>query len=329
MRHEHSWLTAVFATLTLTLNAISVKADPSIESAHAVTIDPAKPFPSVMYSDILKSMSDQVFWEKGQLRFFERVRMTFLPDFQDPQHIAAYNPNTGAHLVSQLSDASGAVVRTVFWEARQDRFPYWTASAVDNYDPPPLNPGDYTLTWLVDGTPFWKLPFEVATGAAASAYDQPNTYLEGPWNDWAYIYVPNGNLAQAPTFNLFVRDRDAKPGSWSELHVTVEIHRDGELIAQHGISPGAATHATLQGKPWWVAQELAFRQPDDGGFTAASEILAPGDYTVTVKLNGDVYGTYGYTADGGIPFTGRQDRESADPMTYLEGAQDRFYLQRR
>ncbi len=302
--------------------------DPAIESTHGVRIDPARPFPSVMYSDILKSMSDQVFWEKGQLRFFERVRMTFLPEFSDPQHIAPYNPNTGAFLVSQLGDASGAVIRTVFWEAREERFPYWTANAVDNYDPPPLTPGDYTLTWLIDGAPFWELSFAVSAGEAASAYDAPSLHLEGPWEDWAYIYVPNGNLDQAPTFNVFVRDRNAAPGAWSELRATVEIHRDGERVAQLGHG-STSTYAQLQGKPWWVANELALRNADDSGFASAADIVAPGEYVVTLRINDEVHATYGYTADGSLPFTGRQDRESANPESFLEGAQDRFYLKRR
>ncbi|KAA9134111.1 hypothetical protein F3N42_00755 [Marinihelvus fidelis] len=322
-------IVSICASLMLAAACSSSTADPAPASDHAVTIDESQPFPSIMYSDILKSMSDQVFWEKGQLRFFERVRMTFLPDFQDPQHIAPYNKDTGAFLVSQLANKGGEVVSTVYWEARKDSFPYWTASAVNNSDPAPLAEGGYTLTWSIDGAPFWSLPFVVEGAAAASAYDQPNLYLEGPWNDWAYIYVPNGNLSQAPTFNLFIRDRDASPGLWTDLHVTVGVERDGELIGQYNMEPGAATHATIQAKPWWVAQELALRRADGSGFLPASEIVAPGKYEVTVTIDGEEYASYRYTADGAIPFTGRQDRESADPMNYLEGAQDRFYLERR
>jgi len=294
-------------------------------STHEVAIDPAQPFPSVMFSDILKSMSDQVFWEKGQLRFFERVRMTFLPAFQDPQHIAAYNPNTGAFLVSQLRNEAGEEVSRVFWESRQDSFPYWTTTAVGNSDPAPLNAGKYTLTWYIDGAAFWSLPFEVSTSAAASAYDQPNSYLEGPWNDWAYIYVPNGNLSQNPTFNFFLRDKQARPGSWVEKRVELDVLRDGQLVAQYGREGSSQ----LSAKPWWIAQELALRTPDDRGFAAAGDILAAGDYTVVMRINGETAAEYSYRAEGSIPFSGRQNRDSAEPLNYLEGAQDRFYIQKQ
>jgi hypothetical protein len=315
-------LYVLMAALPLTIGQASAD---TITSDHAVKIDPDQPFPSIMYSDILKSMSDQVMWEKGQLRFFERVRMTFLPNFQDPQHIAAYNPNTGAFLVSQLRDAGGNVVSTVFWEARQDRFPYWTATAVNNSDPAPLPPGDYTLTWSIDGADFWSLAFSVSTAPSENVYDPPNHYLDGPWNDWAYIYVPNGNLSQNPTFNLFLRDKKANPGSWVETNIEVEIFRNGELVAQHGKNNASRQSA----KPWWIAQELALRAPDDSGFVSANDIVADGDYTVVVRMNGETYAEYEYHAEGELLLTGRQDRDEADPLEYLEGGQDRFYIERK
>ncbi|HKJ17220.1 MAG TPA: hypothetical protein VJ984_07725 [Xanthomonadales bacterium] len=300
-------------------------ASENIVSSHNVAIDPNAPFPSVMYSDILKSMSDQVFWEKGQLRFFERVRLTFLPDFNDPQNIAAYNPDTGAFIVTELKDESGGEARNIFWEARQESFPYWNANVRNNSDPAPLKAGKYIVTWKIDGTPFWKLPFEVTSQPAANAYDQPNMYLEGPWQEWAYLYVPNGNLSQNPTFNFFLRDTDAKPGNWVEKNITLELKRNGTLVAQYG-KEGATRQMA---KPWWEAFEFALRNPDDSGFVSAADIVAEGEYTLTLLNNGEVYAEYSYEANGEIPFTGRQDRESADPMTYLEGARDRFFIKRQ
>ena len=317
----------LIATLTLTLGLTTTNwlAAEEITSSHAIKIDPDQPFPSIMYSDILKSMSDQVVWEKGQMRFFERVRMTFLPDFTDPQHIAAYNPNTGAFLVSELRDEDDELVDTVFWEARKDKFPFWTASAVNNSDPAPLAEGEYTLTWKIDGQDFWQLPFEVVAGEASSAYDQPNVYLKGPWQDWAYIYVPNANLGQTPTFNLFLRDKNATPGNWTESRIYIEVERDGELVAQHGMNDSSIQQA----KPWWINQELALRKPDDSGFASGADILEKGEYSVKVTINDELWGEYEYISDGNaLPFKGRQNRDDVDPMDYLEGSTDRFYLKR-
>ena len=329
MNHKTNSSLAPFLGLVLfacfLLAPVTSKATDEIVSTHGVTIDPAQPFPSIMFSDILKSMSDQVFWENGQLRFFERVRMTFLPDFQDPQHIAAYNSNSGAFLVSQLLNGEDEVLSTVFWEARKDSFPYWTTTAVGNSDPAPLAAGNYTLTWSIDGDAFWSLPFEVTKSPAESAYDQPNSYLEGPWNEWAYIYVPNGNLSQAPTFNVFLRDKKAKPGNWVDKSIELDVMRDGELVAQYGHESGSQQAA----KPWWISFEFALRAPDNQGFVPASELVAEGDYEIVMRVNGESAGTYRYRAEGAIPFSGRQDRESADPMSYLEGAQDRFYIQKQ
>lgn len=319
----------VLFSFCINANLLIADTSSSLKSAHAVEVDSNQPFPSVMFSDILKSMSDQVLWETGQLRFFERVRMTFLPEFTDPQHIAGYNANTGAFLVSQLTTENGAVVADIFWEARQDRFPYWTASAVNNSDPKPLSPGKYSLKFMIDGQPFWGMSFEVTSDSGANAYEKGHSYLEGPWEEWAYIYVPNGNLSQTPSFNLFIRDRDARPGSWAKKNVEIEVIRDGERVAQHGIDASTDVPTSeLYAKPWWIAHELSLRNPDNNGSVTAGQILEAGDYLINVRINGEHYASYRYRADGALPATGRGDRNTADPMSFLEGATDRFYLQK-
>jgi len=300
-----------------------------LTSPHDVAIDPSAPHPSLLYSDLLKSMSDQVFWQQGKLRFFERVRYAFLPDFNDPQHIAAYNPNTGAYLVCQISNASGEVVQTVQWEARREAFPIWVGQAVNNSDPEPLAPGPYSATWTIDGQAFWTMDFEVTSSGGANPYEQGHFLLEGPWSEWAYVYVPNGNLSQAPTFNLFLRDADARPGRWTDQVVVIEVFRDDELVAQHGHNAGASRPASIvQAKPWWIAHEFSLRSAGDDGFVPASELAAAGDYEVRVTINGEPWGEYRYSASGELPRPGRQSRGDDDPMTFLEGLTDRFYLQR-
>jgi len=322
-------LTRSLCVLGLLIGSQLTLAD-SLSSPHEVTIDPDQPFPSLLYSDLLKSMSDQVIWEHGKLRFFERVRFTFLPDFNDPQHIAAYNPSSGAYLISQITDASGNAVQTVNWEARREAFPIWVGQAVSNSDPAALAAGPYSLSFMIDGKKFWSMDFDVVQSGSASAYEQGQYLLEGPWAEWAYIYVPNGNLSQAPTFNLFLRDADARPGNWTEQVVVVEIYRDGELVAQHGHNAGASRPASIvQAKPWWIAHEFSLRSADDDGFVAASELAAAGDYEVRVTINEEVWGNYRYSADGTLPRPPRQDRETDDPTSFLEGLNDRFYIARQ
>ncbi|HMB59472.1 MAG TPA: hypothetical protein VKN35_06155, partial [Xanthomonadales bacterium] len=104
-----------------------------------------------------------------------------------------------------------------------------------------------------------------------------------------------------------------------------DVLRDGKLVAQYGHESGSQQAA----KPWWISFEFALRAPDNQGFVPASEIVAEGDYEIVMRVNGEAAGTYRYRAEGAIPFSGRQDRENAEPMNYLEGAQDRFYIQKQ
>jgi hypothetical protein len=153
--------------------------------------------------------------------------------------------------------------------------------------------------------------------------------LEGPWSEWAYIYVPAVNLRQTPTFNLFLRDTKARPGNWSDQVVVIEVLRDGKLVAQHGHNPGAARPASIvQAKPWWVCHEFSMRSANDEGYAPASSLVAAGNYEVRVTINGEPWGRYRYTANGTLPLNERQDRDQVAPLRLLEGLTDRFYLQR-
>lgn len=82
-------------------------------------------------------------------------------------------------------------------------------------------------------------------------------------------------------------------------------------------------------KPCWEAQELALRSTDNSGLASAAEIVAPGKYQVMVKNGDELMAAFAHEADGAVPFTGRRDRENANPLEYLEGARDRFYISRR
>jgi len=163
----------------------------------------------------------------------------------------------------------------------------------------------------------------------ANPYEQGHFLLEGPWSEWTYVYVPNGNLNQAPTFNLFLRVADARPGQWTDQVVVIEVFRDEELIAQHGQNAGASKPASIvPAKPWWIAHEFSLKSAGDDGFVPASELTATENYEVRVTINDELWGEYRYSASGELPRPARQWRGSDDPMTLLEGLIDRFYLQR-
>ena len=315
-------MSAAFSIL-IVAGALGQRA-PELDGPSNVSIDPSQPAPSILYSDILKSMSDQVAWETGKFRVFEQVRMTFLP-------AATYSARGGndARLAHEISNAEGQVGWRAFWDCSQDKFPFWICNAVGNSDPPVLLPGEYSFTWFIEGEAFWKLPITVTReGDPNDIFSQPKFYFDGPWDDYAYFYIGSGNTSSTPTFNIFLRDKESRPGgNWVEKTLEVDVRRDGQTVGGYPMV-GRSGDFTL--KPWWEVLEVALREPDEGGAVfPATNILETGEYEVIVKLGGEPYATYTYEAeDGQIPRTGRQDRNSADPLELLEGGRDRFYIRR-
>jgi len=163
---------------------------------------------------------------------FERVRMTFLPSFSDPHQIEAYNEKTGARIAHQIKKG-GEIVQTIFWQCRQNQFPFWQCTTANNSDPQPIGPGEYTLTWLLEGKPFWEMKnVTVSTGGAADIYSTGGIFFDGPWDDYAYIYVANGNVSASPTFNIFFARQEIQAGKLgSKAH-------DGGNQTGRGISGG-------------------------------------------------------------------------------------------
>ena len=295
----------------------------SLKSRHRVKIDPRKPAPGILYSDVLKSMQDQIAWQKGQVRMFEKVRMTFLP--ATPGNVP-YDARSGARLAHTVTDAKGKVVNAAFWEARRLKFPFAVCTAVGNSTPRPLEPGKYTFTWYIEGQAFWKLPVTVTKSKPADAFETPKYYFDGPWDKHAYIYVANGNRFTSPSFNIYLRDKNSKPGKWVEKSITVDVKRNGKSIAGHPV----VGKSQFRLRPWWQRVTLSLRHADGSGkLLKADDILKAGKYEVTVKLDGKHYATYRYESKGGkLPMNGRQNRKTTKPLELLEGARDRFYIER-
>ena len=93
--------------------------------------------------------------------------------------------------------------------------------------------GDHVLEYFIEGKLFYRFPFTIRVEEGGDEYNSDNrSYLEGPWADWAYIYVANKNPGSSAMFSIWLRDDQASPGNWGEHHFSVSFRRDGELIGQ-------------------------------------------------------------------------------------------------
>jgi hypothetical protein len=248
-----------------------------------------------------------------------------LPEFQDPKHQYAYNVATGARLAHQLKSANGKVVDTHFYHGRKLRNPIWTVNPTDTKDHK-LSPGKHVIKWYLEGKPFYKLPFTVRV-IKSNDPNNPGSryYLDGPWEDYIYFYLPRNKKYANATISIWMRDENAAPGNWGQPDTEITLSRNGEVI---GGWPGVGGTNPLQLKPWYTRFDLGLRNKKGG--LKAKDLLQDGTYEVSIKTDGKVFASYQYTAKGGkFVDQERQIREKTDPMLFIEGGGERFFMKRK
>ncbi len=161
--------------------------------------------------------------------------------------------------------------------------------------------------------------------AGADAYTPDSKwYLDGPWADFGYIYIPRNRRAAAQ-FSVWLRDEEAEPGKWGNPQTNMVIKRNGEVLS---FWPGLNEANPLQLKPWYIRYDLNPRSKK--GSVPASEYVEDGSYEITITLDGKVHGVYKYEMKGGkFAHTGAQVRDKTDPQLFIEGGGERFFIKRQ
>lgn len=286
--------------------------------------NPKFPPPALLYSDLLNALQSQVTWSTGVLQVDGTIRALFLPDYSDPHSIYAYNPDTGAKLAHQLKTPGGAVVETQFYSGEKQKPPFWVLHPLR---PPeqPLDAGDYVMEWFVEGDLFYRFPFTVDVEGGDDPYNPGGRYyFDGPWDDYAYLYIPDNNPASSPTFSVWFRDKSSTLSVMKSFDVNVTIRRGGQAVAYW---PGPGEANPVDFPPYWERLDVGLRS-GSSGFSAA-ELMKDGTYTVVVTVDGKPYAQYRYTARGGqVAHQDRQVRDATDPLDYIEGDTQRYFMKR-
>jgi hypothetical protein len=313
------------------LGAILLTAGPSVHAQPA-------PFPpSIMYSTLLNGV--KVHPVQGSFRL-DKLQAVFLPDI--PGHsVHAYSPENGGTLTSKLKRSDGTLVADLIWYAEKLRPPYWLLSSYklrlpgDDTDNHPdfrlTTPGDYVVEFLLDGVEFYRFPFSLEALASGDPYNPETIYrLNGAWNDYAYMMYADADVSKSLMFKLWLRNSGARKRQ--DVKVTGTLRRGGKDIASFGEFP-----LNLALSADWIRYEMTFGQFKDTKFNKnvwhnalkTQELLAPGKHEVVLKIDNTVYGVWEFTfKDGHIQHQGLQVRTDTDPVVYIEGGKDAFWMKR-
>ncbi len=185
--------------------------------------------------------------------------------------------------------------------------------------------GDYEIEYrLANGTPFYKFPFKMMKKGGGNSYDPYATWkLEGDWENYAYlIFDEKGTRAEKLRFVYWLRGF----GNGGSALITAEISRDsdGAKIARASNTVNPSLH--------WHRHDLSFTATfDPKGIPFKMETLKSknGKYTLSLKVDGKTIRQYKFEIKNGeIPVSGRQVRESADPLRFIEGGGRAIWLKK-
>ena len=189
-------------------------------------------------------------------------------------------------------------------------------------------PGDYVLDFYLPTEHFYTFPFTVVKVGSDDPFGPGDSYvLDGDWETWGYLYYREAKADQSLHWKVWLRNKAVEP---IDVKVRVEITRDadGELVCT---GRGAVTR---QLTPDWVRHDLDLIFPKEleggGAYFKAKDLLGTdGAYTLTTKINDEVYGVWKFAVEGGkLNYTGRAIRGEVDPLTFIEGGKDAWWYAR-
>jgi hypothetical protein len=290
--------------------------------------------PGLMYSTLLNGV--KIIHTTGQFTL-DRIQAVFLPEAHSETSIYPYNPDDGGKLWAILSTTGGAQVYRFDFYGDDFHPPYWLLNsyvATDLRSGENLGsgfvdlstPGDYVLDFYLESGRFYTFPFSVSTLSSSDPFAGGDYYfLNGPWEDWAYLYYRDGNPENSIQFKVWLRlyqhtqPHDVKP--------EIEVRRGGELVA-------TTRQMTITPNHTWNRYEFDLIYPMEntsgGAYFKARDLLsANGDYTLTLFLDGQQYGTWKFkVVNGELNYTGRTVRGQADPLTFIEGGRDAWWYEK-
>ena len=244
-----------------------------------------------------------------------------------------YNPDDGGRFSIVVKTAKGQLLTTyvwsvekisTLWELRDYKVIGGQASIK------PLTSGDYVLEFALEDKTFYRFPFSVASKKSEDIYE-PGIFpiLNGAWDEYGvfYIYKPD----RYTQFFVWLRDTGKPRTQPTPIAMRLIRKSDNRLLAM--TRPDNAVKLTSD----WKRFTLSFNPvTEDGQLTNsgefhASEILkTDGVYLVQLTLDNKPYGEYEFAIKNGqIQPQGRQVREAANAMQFIEDINNAWYLKRK
>ena len=288
--------------------------------------------PTLLHSSVLNGV--KIEQDTGEVYLYQ-IQVRDLPPPAGAGYYP-YNPDTGGKLWAVLSSAAGAQIARFDFSAQRLNDPYWLlkeyrltdlrTGQMSNTGRVGLTPGVYVLDFFLEGTHFWTFAFGVSS--LTDNAGQTGWFLDGPWEDWAYMFYADGNPQSGLMWKVWMRNKMVNLQRSARVSVEVTRDGDGQMVCQSNLT----AERLLQ--PYWVRFEFPLDWPADSehpGLTMVAQTLLANDgaYTVTVKIEQQPYAQWKFSvANGQLARVPRTDPATADPMTFIQGGDDAWWYER-
>lgn len=289
--------------------------DGTVKSNSQAGFDPQYP-PGVQFSSLLSGV---VLHPNGELAI--EIIATFLPSATSQKLTDAYNEVDGGKLEGIIKRADGSVHFQKRFRGSQRSGPFWRIYPVGG-DRIRMSPGNYVLELYVEDELFYRFPFGVVNERSDDPFAKGSgdkLVLKGAWEEYAYLNVAEGDLAQPLYFKIWLRS-PVKRGA----RIDVDIVSGGKVVARGGGEDQGFDLAIR-----WERRDIALRNLN-GTALRGNEIFGKdGNYKAIVKIDGKLYGEYPFTVKGKkFVYLPEQRRAETDMTRFVEGGNDAFYVKK-
>ncbi len=317
--------------LLLGLPTTSVVAEKGMEkSSRLAELDFDAPFPPALLFSTLLNEGIRLH-QNGELQYGD-ITAIFLPTKTKSGEAVSYGlEDEHFSLTTTIYDASDNVIATMAWDSPAYRVsssnPWFRTihpTTERTGDISKMKPGEYRIEFLVEGDLFYVFPFSVVELVKGDPYSPEKIYgINGAWNDYGYIYIAD-NIPERPfRWKQWLRNENPNPAVTSHTPtITGVVKRNGTVI-------GTLPKISYNLKRAWTRFDFGFDNSEGYPLKGGDILGVDGTYEISMTVDGTT-SVYSFDVQGGaIRHQGRQVREETEPVDFIEGGRDAWWVPKK